>query len=96
MRQDKFIGKSLEAKLIIQANPDQFALLNQYAGELPEWFIVSQVELSQAAGPLSVEVLKAEGTKCERCWKFKVDVGSHAKYPTACASCAAQVEELGG
>ena len=95
-RQDKFIGKSLEAKLIIQANPEQFALLNQYAGELPEWFIVSQVELSQAAGPLSVEVLKAEGSKCERCWKFKVDVGSHANYPTACASCAVQVEELGG
>ena len=95
-RQDKFIGKSLEAKLVIQANPEQFALLNQYVGELPEWFIVSQVELSQAAGPLSVEVLKAEGTKCERCWKFKVDVGSHANYPTVCASCAAQVAELGG
>ena len=95
-RQDKFIGKSLEAKLVIQANPEQFALLNQYVGELPEWFIVSQVELSQAAGPLSVEVLKAEGTKCERCWKFKVDVGSNANYPTACASCAAQVAELGG
>ena len=95
-RQEKFIGKSLEAKLSIRADTGQFALLNEYAAELPEWFIVSQVELARHAGPLSVEVLKADGTKCERCWKFKPDTGSNADYPTVCASCAAAVTELGG
>jgi len=91
-RQEKFIGKSLEAKLRIQADAEQFALLKQYEDELAEWFIVSQVELSSHSAPLAIEVLKAEGSKCERCWKFKVDIGANAKYPTACASCVVVVE----
>jgi len=95
-RQEKFIGKSLEAKLRIQADAEQFTLLKQYEDELAEWFIVSQVELSSHAAPLALEVLKAEGSKCERCWKFKVDIGANAKYPTACASCAVVVEAWAG
>jgi len=50
------------------------------------------VELSSHSAPLAIEVLKAEGSKCERCWKFKVDIGANAKYPTACASCVVVVE----
>ncbi len=95
-RQEKFIGKSLEAKVRIAADADQYRLLSEYASELPEWFIVSQVELTNQSPALAVEVLKADGVKCERCWKYKVDIGSHAKYPTACASCAAAVEQMGG
>lgn len=95
-RQEKIIGKSLEAKLRIQADANQLALLQQYEAELAEWFIVSQVELTSHAAPLAVEVLKAEGSKCERCWKFKVDIGANANYPTACASCAVVVEAWNG
>ena len=41
---------------------------------------------------LGVEVLRAEGEKCERCWKYTADVGTHAQHPTLCARCAAVLE----
>ena len=94
-RQEKFIGKSLEAKVILPCARQDFELLNQYAAELPEWFIVSQVELvSQDLGDAlpEIEVQRAEGTKCERCWKVKTDVGADVRYPTHCRHCAAQQE----
>jgi isoleucyl-tRNA synthetase len=36
-----------------------------------------------------VKVSKADGEKCERCWKYDVKVGADKNHPTACARCAA-------
>jgi isoleucyl-tRNA synthetase len=36
-----------------------------------------------------VKVSKADGGKCERCWKYDVQVGADKNHPTACARCAA-------
>ena len=36
-----------------------------------------------------IAVSKAEGLKCERCWKYDTEVGSDASHPTVCARCAA-------
>ncbi len=94
-RNDKLIGAPLEARVRLSANGDLYPLLEQYAGELPGLFIVSQVELDRAdGGSLDVRVARADGRKCERCWKYTTDVGSHPKYPTICASCAGAVEEM--
>jgi isoleucyl-tRNA synthetase len=69
-------------------------LLEQYARELPGLFIVSQVILEAGAGEgLGVAVERAEGTKCERCWKYTTDTGSDARFPTICAACADAVDE---
>jgi isoleucyl-tRNA synthetase len=57
---------------------------------------VSQVALDKAgdgAAPLSVQVERASGQKCERCWKYTTDIGSDARFPTICAPCAKAVEE---
>ncbi|MGE5220712.1 MAG: isoleucine--tRNA ligase [Chloroflexota bacterium] len=35
-----------------------------------------------------VSVFKAEGPKCERCWKYDTHVGNDPKHPTVCARCA--------
>ena len=43
---------------------------------------------------LAVEVEKASGTKCERCWHHTTDVGSDPEWPTACARCAANVRAI--
>ncbi len=94
-RQEKFIGSPLEACVRVSANGDLYPLLDAYAAELPGLFIVSQVELSPAAGDtVQVKVERAAGTKCERCWKYKTDIGSRPAYPTICASCAEAVEEI--
>jgi isoleucyl-tRNA synthetase len=94
-RQEKFIGAPLEARVRVSANGDLYPLLNAYAAELPALFIVSQVELSPAAGDtVQVKVERAAGSKCERCWKYKTDIGSNPAYPTICTSCADAIEEI--
>ena len=35
-----------------------------------------------------IAVSKAEGDKCERCWKYDRDVGKNLAYPTVCPRCA--------
>ena len=36
-----------------------------------------------------IAVSKAEGLKCERCWKYDTEVGRDVSHPTVCARCAA-------
>jgi isoleucyl-tRNA synthetase len=36
-----------------------------------------------------ISVFKADGGKCERCWKYDTKVGADAAHPTLCARCAA-------
>jgi isoleucyl-tRNA synthetase len=59
-------------------------------------FIVSEVALDGPAdgAELSVQVERAAGTKCERCWKYTADVGSNTAFPTVCAACADAVTEI--
>ncbi|MGI8743847.1 MAG: isoleucine--tRNA ligase [Bryobacteraceae bacterium] len=96
-RQEKFIGAPLEARVRITANGDLYPLLDKYARELPGLFIVSQVALEQSAGgDLSVQVERAEGGKCERCWKYTTEVGQNEEFPTLCAACVSAVHEILG
>ncbi len=43
---------------------------------------------------IAVKIERADGAKCERCWKYTTDVGADPQYPTACASCAAVARAL--
>jgi isoleucyl-tRNA synthetase len=71
--------------------------------KLEDILIVSQVELSNESTPTTDEqvssyradlldalivVAKADGNKCERCWKYDVDIGKDADHPTVCPRCA--------
>ncbi len=88
-REEKRIGKSLEAKVVLKAGFDLHPLLTQYASDLPALFIVSQVQLEHGAdNGVSVEIQRAEGIKCERCWKYTLDVGNDPEFPTLCAACS--------
>jgi len=94
-RQEKFIGAPLEARVCLRAAPDLYPLLEEYAAELPALFIVSQVAVErQPEGALSVEIGRAAGVKCERCWKYSTDVGTNPAWPTICPPCVAAVEEI--
>ena len=98
-RNEKRIGAPLEARVRLAANGDLYPLLEQYASQLPGLFIVSQVELDRAqrapgAASLGVQVERAAGEKCERCWKYTTDVCSVAKFPSICKPCADAVEEI--
>jgi isoleucyl-tRNA synthetase len=94
-RQEKFIGAPLEARVHLAAGSETYSLLDRFEQELPSLFIVSQVALEERPGvKLSVHIERAEGEKCERCWKYTSDVGSHPQLPTICASCAEVVSEV--
>ena len=68
-------------------------LLAQYAPDLPGLFIVSEVRLNSGDG-LAVTIDRADGVKCERCWKYTTDVGAHPEFPTICGSCSDAVTEI--
>jgi isoleucyl-tRNA synthetase len=94
-RNEKLIGAPLEARVHISSNGDLFPLLEQYAPELPGLFIVSQVALEGGTGEgLAVRVERAAGEKCDRCWKYTMDRGSDARFPTICGPCAEAVVEI--
>ena len=93
-RADKVIGKSLEADVILYADGKLKEAISKFVNELPEIFIVSKVELKDGEGEfkgeldsVTVDVIKATGEKCERCWKFSNSVGTHNDHPTLCDRC---------
>jgi isoleucyl-tRNA synthetase len=86
-RNSKQIGSSLEAKVILTADRETTLFLLDYYPELQYVFIVSQVEVHEGDSP-KVEIQKADGQKCERCWNYSVRVGEFEKYPTVCERCA--------
>jgi isoleucyl-tRNA synthetase len=77
-RADKTIGSSLEAHPVIVLPQD---IMNAVQGQdLADICIVSQITV-QEGDTLSVEFEKAEGNKCERCWKILPTVGSDPEFP---------------
>jgi len=86
LRRDKVIGNSLEAAVDLWASGDLLALLESAKDQLPAWFIVSAVTVRRG-DDLRVEVKKAAGAKCERCWMYHSRVGEDAVHPTLCPKC---------
>ena len=92
-RNEKKIGKSLEAKVDLTV-PQELA--NQKfmdADELADLLIVSQVRVSTGT-EIKVNVEPAQGAKCERCWKILPSVGKDGEHPALCARCAGVVRKL--
>jgi len=68
-RANKEIGSSLEAEIKLILKKDQLELLDKL--DLPDYFIVSKAEKELSNNDaVKIEVKKAQGVKCERCWKI--------------------------
>lgn len=94
-RNEKVIGKSLEANVIIHCGDDETeSKYNEFAGNLAEILIVSGVSVvkDKDGGDTEFEVIKAEGEKCERCWRYSKTVGGDSEHPTLCSRCAAALK----
>ena len=97
VRQSGMIGNSLAAKVLIRASAENAALLLRHKEDLRYIFIVSQTEVledADAKDGLQIEVVKAEGEKCERCWNYSTAVGSDAAYPSLCERCIPAIKEM--
>jgi isoleucyl-tRNA synthetase len=99
-RNNKLIGTGLEAQIALTAPDPIYSVLARHADELRYLFIVSVVTLTQASGNgtggVHVEVKKADGIKCERCWNYSIHVGEDKIHPTVCERCSAVLKELEG
>jgi isoleucyl-tRNA synthetase len=98
-RNSKLIGTGLEAQVELSAADPIYSVLSRHADQLRYLFIVSAVKVTQGAGngtgSVHVEVKKADGLKCERCWNYSTRVGEDKEYPTVCERCSAVLRELG-
>ena len=93
-RQAKNIGKALDAKVILRGSAKALDPLSEKDAEtLRELLNVSGLVLQDGpeGAALTVEVSKADGLKCERCWHWETDVGADPEHPTLCGRCAAVV-----
>jgi isoleucyl-tRNA synthetase len=87
-RQAKEIGTSLAARVSLRAGGEAGALLRRYEADLPMLFIVSQVSLdASGAEGVSVSVARAEGDKCERCWRVLPSLAGDPEAPGLCSRC---------
>lgn len=104
-RNQKIIGHSLDARVLLQIKNDSVAKAVEKIKleELADIFIVSQVVMdSKFDGPehfqgdtAIVRVERAVGEKCQRCWKISEDVGKNDKWPATCHRCAAVLDGEG-
>ncbi|HSK63770.1 MAG TPA: class I tRNA ligase family protein, partial [Pyrinomonadaceae bacterium] len=93
-RTNKVIGSSLEAAVVIQPSDQDAELLEKYASQLRYLFIVSEVEVGSKSAETRIQIKRADGSKCERCWNYSTRVGEWDRYPTVCERCAAALKEI--
>ncbi|HET7615984.1 MAG TPA: class I tRNA ligase family protein, partial [Bacillales bacterium] len=101
-RIDKQIGKSLEASVKLYPDLATTELLAEVNG-LEQLLIVSKAEVAgnkeeapdtaKVYDHAAVEIRRADGETCDRCWNIKESVGSDQNHPKLCADCAETVKK---
>ena len=94
LRKDKVIGSSLQARVVLSVSKDDAAFLEKYTPELPMLFIVSYVQLQPGADNVtSIVIERADGVKCERCWRVVATVSSDPAFAGICDRCQAALAQ---
>jgi isoleucyl-tRNA synthetase len=95
------IGSSLEAQVTVRAPAALARTLQQYErqgpsfpGNLASLFIVSKVVVAEGGEAPAVQVERARGQKCERCWMWSEKVGAFEVHRAVCERCAAVLSEM--
>lgn len=101
-RNEKVIGKSLNASLALYPTAKTRELLDSIEENVQQLFIVSGLRVAgafeeapaeaQKFENIAIQVTQAEGETCERCWVVSPTVGEDADYPTICTRCASVVK----
>jgi isoleucyl-tRNA synthetase len=102
------IGSSLEARVVLHAKTEEtYNFLKMHEKELPALFIVSQAEVysdaleapvptDNANLPYRIEVDRAKGKKCNRCWNFSETIGAYIEHPNICRRCQNALDHMKG
>jgi isoleucyl-tRNA synthetase len=96
-RKDKVIGNSLGAQVTISAKGPVGKLLECYRPYLAMLFIVSdlvlRVESPDAVDEVCVDVERAPGIKCDRCWRYVASVRTEPEWAGICDRCVEALAE---
>ncbi len=91
-RSEKVIGHSLNAKVTLYAENDEYEFLLENKELLMTVFIVSGLEIEKNERKneekIGVKVEVADGKKCERCWMYSTTVGEDKENPNICHRCS--------
>ncbi len=101
-RQNKVVGHSLDAAIMIALPDDIRPQLEANIEDLRAFLIVSALDVVDAGAiengfqsadipGLLVGVSRAKGAKCERCWNYSETVGESADHPTICSRCVSNL-----
>lgn len=109
-RAEKEIGHSLDASIgIYVEDADVKEILSSFGKDLRDIFIVSEASMlpepvdnaytskevdNKDNNALQVTVKKAEGVKCDRCWKYDMTTGEREEYPGTCSRCSGALDAI--
>ena len=108
LRQQKVIGKALEADVEIYATDATLGILKKNLVSMKEFFNVSKVFLHASSSVsakgtkvgtnianLEAFVTPASGHKCARCWNFMPEVSDYGIWQNVCTRCQSALKEMG-
>jgi isoleucyl-tRNA synthetase len=103
-RNEKKIGHSLDARVVVYADGEEFSFIKENEDLLNTVCITSAFEVRKlgeapenAADSEYFENIKlivedAPGHKCERCWMYSETVGSVEEHPSICSRCYSNIK----
>ena len=91
------IGSSLQAAVTVRVSGGKFDALAALQDDLRFVLITSQAVLERAANEQdeAISAAPSSAVKCERCWHYRDDVGSHADHPGICGRCVGNLAGAG-
>ncbi|MBQ9407052.1 MAG: isoleucine--tRNA ligase [Desulfovibrio sp.] len=106
MRRSGIIGHSLDTTVTLYVTDELRHRLEGLHTDVRAFCIVSQITLRESSlAPqtaqqaedvpgLAIDVAKAQGEKCERCWIYSTELGTNPEHPTICPRCTEVLKEL--
>ncbi|ANN77388.1 isoleucine--tRNA ligase [Bordetella flabilis] len=85
------IGSSLQAEIDITASGDDLAALRGLGDDLRFVLIVSRATVHEGSGELQIAITPSAQKKCERCWHWRMDVGTDPEHPEICGRCVSNL-----
>jgi isoleucyl-tRNA synthetase len=87
------IGSALAAEIDIHAAGSDYEVLSRLGDDLRFVMITSRAGVKRAKSEAEqhIEVRVSAGSKCERCWHYRQDVGSDTQHATLCERCVSNL-----
>jgi isoleucyl-tRNA synthetase len=95
LREKGLVGSSLQAEIDIFASGDIYQSLSILHEDLKFAMITSSAKLHERQGDLHIDVRASQHKKCDRCWHYREEVGSHKEHPAICNRCISNLFETG-